>query len=145
MPSEITPLWQVWLFAHYSHCSWNCWNISNEFLKFSTINFISFHACVGFLGEMAVEEMYDRMFTVSSRVRFSVTKEDDGVPVECIIDHPAAKDLLAQRHLEVLCEWPRTACFKAQKTRDRGKKNKQHKQTTTARCCRHCQGLRDCL
>lgn len=44
------------------------------------------------------------MFTVTSRVRFSVTKDDDGVPVDCIIDHPAAKDLLAQRHLEVLCE-----------------------------------------
>ncbi|XP_030253211.1 cell adhesion molecule 1b isoform X2 [Sparus aurata] len=53
-------------------------------------------------GDAAVEETYDRMFTVTSRVRFSVTKEDDGVPVDCIIDHPAAKDLLAQRHLEVL-------------------------------------------
>ncbi|XP_030007731.1 cell adhesion molecule 1b isoform X2 [Sphaeramia orbicularis] len=53
-------------------------------------------------GETTVEETYDRMFTVSSRVRFSVTKEDDGVPVDCIIDHPAVKDLLAQRHLEVL-------------------------------------------
>lgn len=57
-----------------------------------------------FLGETTVEETYDRMFTVTSRVRFSVTKEDDGVPVDCIIDHPAVKDLLAQRHLEVLCE-----------------------------------------
>uniref|UniRef100_A0A8C2X187 Cell adhesion molecule 1 n=1 Tax=Cyclopterus lumpus TaxID=8103 RepID=A0A8C2X187_CYCLU len=53
-------------------------------------------------GETTVEETYDRMFTVSSRVRISVTKEDDGVPVDCIIDHPAVKDLLAQRHLEVL-------------------------------------------
>ncbi|KAK1899677.1 Cell adhesion molecule 1, partial [Dissostichus eleginoides] len=53
-------------------------------------------------GETTVEETYDRMFTVTSRVRFSVTKEDDGVPVDCIIDHPAVKDLLAQRHLEVL-------------------------------------------
>uniref|UniRef100_H3DFI5 Cell adhesion molecule 1b n=1 Tax=Tetraodon nigroviridis TaxID=99883 RepID=H3DFI5_TETNG len=53
-------------------------------------------------GEATVEETYDRMFTVTSRVRFSVTKDDDGVPVDCIIDHPAAKDLLAQRHLEVL-------------------------------------------
>ncbi|XP_060902669.1 cell adhesion molecule 1b isoform X3 [Labrus mixtus] len=53
-------------------------------------------------GETTVEETYDRMFTVTSRVRFSVTKEDDGVPVDCIIDHPAAKDLLAQRNLEVL-------------------------------------------
>nr|XP_040038676.1 cell adhesion molecule 1b isoform X2 [Gasterosteus aculeatus aculeatus] len=53
-------------------------------------------------GETTVEETYDRMFTVTSRVRFSVTKEDDGVPVDCIIDHPAAKDLLAQRQLDVL-------------------------------------------
>uniref|UniRef100_A0A667XFU9 Cell adhesion molecule 1 n=1 Tax=Myripristis murdjan TaxID=586833 RepID=A0A667XFU9_9TELE len=53
-------------------------------------------------GETMVEETYDRMFTVSSRVRFAVTKEDDGVPVDCIIDHPAVKDLQAQRHLEVL-------------------------------------------
>ncbi|XP_015239155.1 PREDICTED: cell adhesion molecule 1-like isoform X1 [Cyprinodon variegatus] len=53
-------------------------------------------------GETTVEENYDRMFTITSRVRFSVTKEDDGVPVDCIVDHPAVKDLLAQRHLEVL-------------------------------------------
>ncbi|XP_036005400.1 cell adhesion molecule 1b isoform X2 [Fundulus heteroclitus] len=53
-------------------------------------------------GETTVEETYDRMFTITSRVRFSVTKEDDGVPVDCIVDHPAVKDLLAQRHLEVL-------------------------------------------
>lgn len=62
------------------------------------------HAGGVFLGEATVEETYDRMFTVTSRVRFSVTKDDDGVPVDCVIDHPAAKDLLAQRHLEVLCE-----------------------------------------
>lgn len=65
-------------------------------------------ACAVFLGETTVEETYDRMFTVSSRVRISVTKEDDGVPVDCIIEHPAVKDLLAQRHLDVLCEWPQT-------------------------------------
>ncbi|KAM8902867.1 cell adhesion molecule 1b isoform 2-T2 [Spinachia spinachia] len=53
-------------------------------------------------GDTTIEETYDRMFTVTSRVRFSVTKEDDGVPVDCIIDHPAVKDLLAQRHLDVL-------------------------------------------
>ncbi|KAM3875126.1 cell adhesion molecule 1-like [Diretmus argenteus] len=53
-------------------------------------------------GETTVEETYDRMFTVTSQVTFAVTKEDDGVPVDCIIDHPAVKDLQAQRHLEVL-------------------------------------------
>ncbi|XP_075892503.1 cell adhesion molecule 1b isoform X2 [Nelusetta ayraudi] len=53
-------------------------------------------------GEVTAEETYDRLFTVTSRVSLAVTKEDDGVPVDCIIDHPAAKDLLAQRHLRVL-------------------------------------------
>lgn len=67
-------------------------------------NFLPSHACDVFLGETTVEEMYDRMFTVTSRVRFSVTKEDDGVPVDCIIDHPAVKDLLAQKPLEVQCK-----------------------------------------
>lgn len=65
-------------------------------------------------GEMAVDETYDRMFTVTSRVKFSVTKEDDGVPVDCIIDHPAVKDLLAQRHLEVLCKWPKALLIQVQ-------------------------------
>lgn len=74
------------------------------FEMFSRSLFFSCHACDAFLGEATVEETYDRMFTVTSRVRFSVTKEDDGMPVDCIIDHPAAKDLLAQRHLEVQCE-----------------------------------------
>ena len=68
-----------------------------------------------------VEETYDRMFTVMSRVRFSVTKEDDGVPVDCIVDHPAAKDLQAQRHLEVFCEWtpPSTALHQGWRRRRR--------------------------
>ncbi|XP_061537777.1 cell adhesion molecule 1b isoform X1 [Phycodurus eques] len=52
-------------------------------------------------GETTVEEMYDQMFTVTSRVRFLVSKEDDGMPVDCVVDHPAANDLLAQRNLEV--------------------------------------------
>lgn len=64
-----------------------------------------------FLGEVTAEETYDRLFTVTSRVSLAVTKEDDGVPVDCIIDHPAAKDLLAQRHLRVLCEWPPDGLF----------------------------------
>lgn len=74
------------------------------FCPVSPLTFSSCHPCDGFPGETTVEETYDRMFTVTSRVRFSVTKEDDGMPVDCIIDHPAVKDLLAQRHLEVLCE-----------------------------------------
>ncbi|XP_076832575.1 cell adhesion molecule 1b isoform X2 [Brachyhypopomus gauderio] len=52
-------------------------------------------------GEEAVEETYDRMFTVTSRLRLTVSKEDDGVPVFCIVDHPAVKDVQAQKYLEV--------------------------------------------
>ncbi|XP_041728658.1 cell adhesion molecule 1-like isoform X1 [Coregonus clupeaformis] len=53
-------------------------------------------------GEMTMDETYDRMFTVTSRLRLIVSKEDDGAPVSCIIEHPAVKDLRAQRYLEVL-------------------------------------------
>ncbi|KTF86586.1 hypothetical protein cypCar_00021937, partial [Cyprinus carpio] len=52
-------------------------------------------------GEATVEELYDRMFTVTSRLRLTVSKEDDGVAVICIIDHPAVKDFQAQKYLEV--------------------------------------------
>uniref|UniRef100_A0A8C2JF73 Cell adhesion molecule 1 n=1 Tax=Cyprinus carpio TaxID=7962 RepID=A0A8C2JF73_CYPCA len=52
-------------------------------------------------GKSKVEATYDRMFTVTSWLRFTVTKEDDGVPVVCIVDHPAVKDFQAQKYLEV--------------------------------------------
>ncbi|XP_072548272.1 cell adhesion molecule 1b isoform X2 [Salminus brasiliensis] len=52
-------------------------------------------------GEETVEETYDRMFTVTSRLRLTVSKEDDGEAVICIIDHPAVKDFQAQKYLEV--------------------------------------------
>ncbi|XP_036416428.1 cell adhesion molecule 1b isoform X3 [Colossoma macropomum] len=52
-------------------------------------------------GEETVEETYDRMFTVTSQLRLTVSKEDDGVAVICIIDHPAVKDFQAQKYLEV--------------------------------------------
>uniref|UniRef100_A0A3B4A349 Cell adhesion molecule 1 n=1 Tax=Periophthalmus magnuspinnatus TaxID=409849 RepID=A0A3B4A349_9GOBI len=52
-------------------------------------------------GKPKVELTYDRMYTVTSRLTFTVSKEDDGVPVVCIVDHPAVKDFQAQRHLEV--------------------------------------------
>ncbi|KAG7471340.1 hypothetical protein MATL_G00123630 [Megalops atlanticus] len=52
-------------------------------------------------GELTVEETYDRMYTVTSRLTLTVTKEDDGVPVVCIVDHPAVKDFQAQKYLEV--------------------------------------------
>uniref|UniRef100_A0A8C7UK06 Cell adhesion molecule 1a n=1 Tax=Oncorhynchus mykiss TaxID=8022 RepID=A0A8C7UK06_ONCMY len=48
-----------------------------------------------------VEETYDHMFTVTSQLRFIVTKEDDGVPVVCIVDHPAVKDFQALTYLVV--------------------------------------------
>ncbi|XP_026051905.1 cell adhesion molecule 1 isoform X4 [Carassius auratus] len=52
-------------------------------------------------GKSKVEATYDRMFTVTSWLRFTVTREDDEVPVVCIVDHPAVKDFQAQKYLEV--------------------------------------------
>ncbi|XP_013859417.1 cell adhesion molecule 1 isoform X5 [Austrofundulus limnaeus] len=52
-------------------------------------------------GKPKVELTYDKMYTVTSRVAFAVSKEDDGVPVICIVDHPAVKDFRARRFLEV--------------------------------------------
>ena len=51
-----------------------------------------------------MEPTYDNMYTVSSRLRVTVTKEDDGVAVRCIVEHPAVKDFQAQRILEVECK-----------------------------------------
>ncbi|XP_052393107.1 cell adhesion molecule 1-like isoform X3 [Carassius gibelio] len=53
------------------------------------------------LGKSKVETTYDRMFTVTSWLRFTVRREDDGVPVVCIVDHPAVKDFQTQKYLEV--------------------------------------------
>lgn len=52
-------------------------------------------------GKSKVEVTYDRMYTVTSLLRLTVTKDDDGVPVVCIVDHPAVKDFQAQKYLEV--------------------------------------------
>ncbi|KAM7373947.1 hypothetical protein PAMP_006631 [Pampus punctatissimus] len=52
-------------------------------------------------GKPKVELSYDKMYTVTSRLTFTVNKEDDGVPVVCIVDHPAVKDFQAQKYLEV--------------------------------------------
>ncbi|KAL4608678.1 cell adhesion molecule 1-like isoform X7 [Arapaima gigas] len=52
-------------------------------------------------GKSEVQNTYDRMFTVVSRLTLTVTKEDDGVPVVCVVDHPAVKDFQAQKLLEV--------------------------------------------
>ncbi|XP_046723302.1 cell adhesion molecule 1a isoform X5 [Silurus meridionalis] len=52
-------------------------------------------------GKSKVEVTYDKMYTVTSLVRLTVMKEDDGIPVVCIVDHPAVKDFQAQKYLEV--------------------------------------------
>ncbi|XP_047462903.1 cell adhesion molecule 1a isoform X2 [Mugil cephalus] len=52
-------------------------------------------------GKPKVELTYDKMYTVTSKLTFTVNKEDDGVPVVCIVDHPAVKDFQAQKYLEV--------------------------------------------
>lgn len=61
-----------------------------------------------FPGKPRVELTYDKMYTVTSRLTFTVGREDDGVPVICMVDHPAVKDFQAQKYLEVQCESPRS-------------------------------------
>lgn len=57
------------------------------------------------IGKPKVELTYDKMYTVTSRLMFTVNKEDDGVPIVCIVDHPAVKDFQAQKYLEVQCKY----------------------------------------
>lgn len=71
---------------------WKPLNLNSMFLFFSST------------GRSKVEVTYDRMYTVTSWLKLTVTREDDGVPVVCIVDHPAVKDFQAQTYLEVLCE-----------------------------------------
>ncbi|XP_069732744.1 cell adhesion molecule 1 isoform X8 [Phaenicophaeus curvirostris] len=52
-------------------------------------------------GKSEVEQWSD-MYTVTSRLVLKVGREDDGVPVICLVDHPAVKDLQTQRYLEVM-------------------------------------------
>lgn len=49
-------------------------------------------------------EQWSDMYTVTSQLLLKVAREDDGVPVICLVDHPAVKDLQTQRYLEVMCE-----------------------------------------
>ncbi|KAI4888986.1 hypothetical protein NFI96_025953, partial [Prochilodus magdalenae] len=65
-------------------------------------------------GSSKVEVTYDRMYTVTSLLKFTVTKEDDGVPVVCIVDHPAVKDFQAQKYLEVQFRRPPATVQRAQ-------------------------------
>ncbi|XP_064029198.1 cell adhesion molecule 1 isoform X2 [Pogoniulus pusillus] len=52
-------------------------------------------------GKSEVEQWLD-MYTVTSQLVLKVGREDDGVPVICLVDHPAVKDLQTQRYLEVM-------------------------------------------
>ncbi|XP_064896219.1 cell adhesion molecule 1 isoform X10 [Patagioenas fasciata] len=52
-------------------------------------------------GKSEVEQWSD-MYTVTSQLLLKVAREDDGVPVICLVDHPAVKDLQTQRYLEVM-------------------------------------------
>ncbi|XP_008939271.1 PREDICTED: cell adhesion molecule 1-like, partial [Merops nubicus] len=52
-------------------------------------------------GKSEVEQWSD-MYTVTSQLVLKVGREDDGVPVICLVDHPAVKDLQTQRYLEVM-------------------------------------------
>ncbi|XP_068772665.1 cell adhesion molecule 1 isoform X11 [Struthio camelus] len=52
-------------------------------------------------GKSEVEQWSD-MYTVTSQLFLKVGREDDGVPVICLVDHPAVKDLQTQRYLEVM-------------------------------------------
>ncbi|XP_050179208.1 cell adhesion molecule 1 isoform X8 [Myiozetetes cayanensis] len=52
-------------------------------------------------GKSEVEHWSD-MYTVTSQLLLKVGREDDGVPVICLVDHPAVKDLQTQRYLEVM-------------------------------------------
>ncbi|XP_038236807.1 cell adhesion molecule 1 isoform X2 [Dermochelys coriacea] len=52
-------------------------------------------------GKSEVEQWSD-MFTVTSQLLLTVGREDDGLPVICLVDHPAVKDLQTQRYLEVM-------------------------------------------
>lgn len=73
---------------------------------FSSLHVLVFHLCFfSPTGKPRVELSYDKMYTVTSRLTFTVNREDDGMPVVCIVDHPAVKDFQAQKYLEVQCKW----------------------------------------
>ncbi|XP_039619969.1 cell adhesion molecule 1a isoform X3 [Polypterus senegalus] len=52
-------------------------------------------------GNSSIKEDDEKMYTVTSKVILTVTKDDDGVPVICMVDHPAVKDFQTQKYLEV--------------------------------------------
>ncbi|XP_053308651.1 cell adhesion molecule 1 isoform X5 [Spea bombifrons] len=48
-----------------------------------------------------VEPIEDKMFRAHSQITLTALREDDGVPIVCVVDHPAVKDLQTQQYLEV--------------------------------------------
>lgn len=52
-------------------------------------------------GESIIKPMEEKMSLVTSRVSLTVSREDDGVPVVCLVDHPAVQDLQIQQKLNV--------------------------------------------
>ncbi|XP_041427320.1 cell adhesion molecule 1 isoform X8 [Xenopus laevis] len=48
-----------------------------------------------------VEYMEERMFRVRSQLVLTAKREDDGIPIVCLVDHPAVKDLQTQQYLDV--------------------------------------------
>jgi len=70
--------------------------------RYTHDNFLVFSS-ISFPGKSEVEQWSD-MYTVTSQLLLKVGREDDGVPVICLVDHPAVKDLQTQRYLEVMCE-----------------------------------------
>ncbi|XP_043937081.1 cell adhesion molecule 1 isoform X3 [Protopterus annectens] len=53
-------------------------------------------------GKKLSEVVEGKTVTVTSQLLMTVHSDDDGVPITCMADHPAAKDLQEQRPLNVL-------------------------------------------
>uniref|UniRef100_A0A8C5MMT7 Cell adhesion molecule 1 n=1 Tax=Leptobrachium leishanense TaxID=445787 RepID=A0A8C5MMT7_9ANUR len=48
-----------------------------------------------------VEAIEDKMYRVRSQIFLTAQREDNGIPIVCLVDHPAVKDLQTQQYLEV--------------------------------------------
>ncbi|XP_063292445.1 cell adhesion molecule 1 isoform X4 [Pelobates fuscus] len=48
-----------------------------------------------------VEAIEDKLFRVRSQIFLTAGREDNGIPIVCLVDHPAVKDLQTQQYLEV--------------------------------------------
>ncbi|KAM8927926.1 cell adhesion molecule 1 isoform 2-T2 [Pelodytes ibericus] len=47
------------------------------------------------------EAIEDKMFRVRSQISITAVREDNGIPIVCVVDHPAVRDLQTQQYLEV--------------------------------------------